>query len=591
MSVKRKLVFILWILLGSSVRAQTLPPVFDSNRAKDALKTSISQSYLSPVKILWKTENAGANILNAESLLKQGNGQADLINKSVTILKSGNGIKPALLLDFGKELHGGLQIITGMHKSGKPVKVRVRFGESASEAMSDIEPTRNATNDHAVRDMIVQVPWLGMLEVGNTGYRFVRIDLIEDNTEVHLKEVRSVFKFRDIPYLGSFNSSDTLLNKIWLTGAYTVHLNMQEYLWDGIKRDRLVWVGDMHPEVSTIASVFGYNDVVTKSLDLARDLHPLPQYMNGMITYSMWWVIIHRDWYMHNGDIKYLKEQKDYLTRLLNHLMTKIDENNKERIDDGTRFLDWPSSENPKGVDAGIHSMLILTLQAGSDLLKVLDDPATAKKCDEAAVRLKKHVPEINGSKQAAALMALSGLIPAEKANTDVIGVGGVKDFSTFYGYYMLQAKAMAGDYQGSIDAIKAYWGAMLSLGATTFWEDFNMDWLPSASRIDQLVPEGKKDIHGEYGAYCYIGFRHSLCHGWASGPTPWLTEHVLGIKVIEPGCKTLKVEPNLGDLKFAEGTFPTPYGIVKVKHVRLADGKVQTTVSAPKEVRIIKKR
>ena len=54
--------------------------------------------------------------------------------------------------------------------------------------------------------------------------------------------------------------------------SYTVHLNMQEYLWDGIKRDRLVWVGDMHPEVMTIHTVFGENEVVRKSLDFAKTL-------------------------------------------------------------------------------------------------------------------------------------------------------------------------------------------------------------------------------------------------------------------------------------------------------------------------------
>lgn len=128
----------------------------------------------------------------------------------------------------------------------------------------------------------------------------------------------------------------------------------------------------------------------------------------------------------------------------------------------------------------------------------------------------------------------------------------------------------------------------MLALGVTTFWEDFNMDWIPDAARIDEVVPEGMKDIHGDYGAHCYIGLRHSLCHGWASGPTAWLTEHVLGIKVTAPGCRTIEIKPHLGDLDFAEGTFPTPYGIVSVKHTRMANGKVRSTVKGPKEVKII---
>ncbi len=565
-----------------------LPPVFNSSRAIEANSTATVTRYLSPVKILWQTEDASANIINAKRFLLPGNGQADLANKDMCFLKSTNGIHPALLFDFGRELHGGLQIVTGMYKGNKPVRLRVRFGESASEAMSEIEPKKNATNDHAMRDMMVQVPWLGKLEVGNTGFRFVRIDLLEDSAELQLKEVRARFIFRDIPYLGSFNSSDSLLNKIWLTGAYTVHLNMQDYLWDGIKRDRLVWIGDLHPETSTVAAVFGNNDAVTKSLDLARDITPLPQYMNGMVSYSMWWVLIHRDWYMHNGDLNYLKEQKDYLVKLLDQYCHKIDSLNREHLDKGTRFLDWPSSENPKAIHAGLHAMLIMTLQAGAELCKILNEPATVTKCEDAIARLKKYVPDPNNSKQAVALLSLSGLMPADKAN-DLLSVGGVKNYSTFFGYYMLQAKAKAGDYQGSIDAIRNYWGAMIKLGATTFWEDFNVDWIPGASRIDELPKQGEKDIHGDYGAYCYVGFRHSLCHGWASGPTPWLTEHVLGIKVMAPGCKVIEVKPHLGDLSFVEGSFPTPYGLVKVKHTKLPGGKIQSDISAPKEVRIIR--
>lgn len=41
----------------------------------------------------------------------------------------------------------------------------------------------------------------------------------------------------------------------------------------------------------------------------------------------------------------------------------------------------------------------------------------------------------------------------------------------------------------------------MLDLGATTFWEDFNLDWIPNAAPIDEPVPAGKKDIHGDFGA------------------------------------------------------------------------------------------
>src|SRR3989304_5877073 len=220
-------------------------------------------------------------------------------NRSVCKMRSKEGLTASLLLDYGKELHGGLQMVLDVSSKNIPARFRVRFGESVGQAMSEIGGTTNATNDHAMRDFIISVPRTGKIEFGNTGFRFVRIELLDTGITVMLKEIRAIFVYRDIPYLGSFQCNDERLNKIWETGAYTVHLNMQDYLWDGIKRDRLVWIGDMHPETSTIAAVFGNNEVVPKSLDLARDITPLPEYMNGMVSYSMWWVIIHHDWYMH----------------------------------------------------------------------------------------------------------------------------------------------------------------------------------------------------------------------------------------------------------------------------------------------------
>jgi alpha-L-rhamnosidase len=574
------------LLLAGKIAIAQLPPVFAGTHLHDVQTDETVRRYLSAVRIVWQSPDTGSGITNAARLLKPGNGQADLSGKDLCIMHNDANGKAGILLDFGRELHGGLQLVTDQSKSG-PVRVRIRFGESVGEAMSDIGGVRDATNDHAMRDFVITLPWLGKLEVGNSGFRFVRIDLVDGNTELKLKEVRAIFVYRDIPYLGSFKCSDTLLNKIWMTAAYTVHLNMQNYLWDGIKRDRLVWVGDMHPETETIAAVFGNSNVVPKSLDLARDITPLPHYMNGMVSYSMWWVLIQHDWYMHNGDLNYLKQQKSYLTGLLNHYISKIDSKNSEKLDDGTRFLDWPSSADTKAIHAGLQAMLVMTLTSGAELCTILNDPVTAAKCIAAIARLKKNVPDPGASKQAAALLSLAGLMPADKAN-GIISAGGVHNYSTFFGYYMLEAKAKAGDYQGAIDAIRNYWGPMLALGATTFWEDFNIDWLPNAGRIDELVPPGKKDIHGDYGAYCYKGYRLSLSHGWASGPAPWLTRYVLGVKVLAEGCRKISITPHLGNLSFAEGTFPTPYGIVKIRHTKLKNGKVNTFVNKPAQVQVV---
>ena len=572
-------------LSGSGLSGRGLPPIFDNSY--DAQRDSRIRQYLSPKRIVWMSDRSGASVVDASNLLRKGTGQADLVHRNFTRLISKDGETPGILFDFGKEIQGGIQIVTDQPADQKPIRIRIRLGESVSEAMSDIDTIRGATNDHAMRDFTIQVPWLGVMQVGNSGFRFARIDLVEADRELQLKEVRAIFEYRDIPYLGSFNSSDERLNTIWNTGAYTVHLNMQEYLWDGIKRDRLVWVGDMHPEVMTINTVFGKNEVVAKSLDQARDITPLPGWMNGISAYSMWWVLIHRDLYKNQGDLEYLRKQQKYLVALLDQLIEKT-KDNKENLD-GTRFLDWPSSENPKGIHAGLHAMMIMTLEAGAELCQILDEPAQAARCKTMAAQMKMYVPDANGSKQAAALMALAGLMPAEKANADVIAVGDCERFSTFYGYYMLQAKAKAKDYTGALNCIRSYWGGMLDMGATTFWEDFDLAWTQNAAPIDELVPDGKDDIHGDFGAYCYKKLRHSLCHGWASGPTSWLSEHVLGVSIVEAGCKTIRIQPNLGDLQWVEGTYPTPMGVVKIRHEKQADGTVKSKIDAPKGVKVLR--
>jgi alpha-L-rhamnosidase len=570
------------ILLG----ALHLPcPPIAAASLDPAGKSPLSTFYIAPTRVVWQSENGARN---AESLLKPHAGQAVLKEPQPPCLLTASTNTPAgILLDFGRELHGYVELITPMTADQARLRqVRVRFGESASEAMAELGGPQNAQNDHAIRDQTVTLPWLGKKMVGPSGFRFVRIDNADPHLPVELSQVRAVLQIRDLPYAGSFRCNDERLNQIWQVGAYTVHLNMQEYLWDGIKRDRLVWIGDMHPEVSTIHAVFGFNDVVPRSLDLTRDVTPVTEWMNGISSYSMWWVLIHEDLWLHHANRDYLEAQQPYLTPLLRRLANLIGPDGKEQID-GMRFLDWPSSANPQGVTAGLQALLVMTLESGARLMTTLGDHTTATLCTTAAARGRQIVPDDNGSKSGAALLALADMRDARETANAVLKRDGPKGISTFYGFYVLQALAKSGDTDTALDFIRTYWGAMLDLGATTFWEDFNLDWIPNAARIDELVPPGKKDIHGDFGAYCYEGFRHSLCHGWASGPTAWLSQHVLGVQPLEPGFKRVRIAPQLGNLQWAEGTYPTPFGPIRVRHERNPDGTIASEIATPEGVQV----
>lgn len=570
-----------------------IPPILQEDFSRRMTKDIMDRAYITPKRIVTKYAGHNNDLIKDEHfLLIKGNGQPEMNRKNCCQMTSTENEKASLLLDFGCELHGGLKLVMGSSSRREPSLVRIRFGESVEEANSTTSNSAwkvgFSTDDHAKRDIIMEIPRDGMIETGNTGFRFVRLDLLQNNTTISLKEISAILRYRDIPYLGSFECNDSRLNKIWITGAYTVHLNMQEYLWDGIKRDRVVWLGDMHPELLTISRVFGYNEVIPKSLDLACRQFPLPGWMNGMSAYSLWYLINQYEWFHQTGDITFLKKHADYISGLIRQIDSKVAADGTETLSPN-RFLDWPSSGNKPGVEAGYRALIVWAMQDARQLSLKLGNQADARICSDIIARIKKKILPHNNLKQAASLMAIAGLLEPEQACDEVIVVGGGKGFSTFYGYYMLEALARAGEYEKAMDIIDRFWGAMLDLGATTFWEDFNLDWIPDAAPIDEPVPAGKKDIHGDFGAYCYPGFRHSLCHGWASGPTTWLSDHVLGIKIMDVERKKVSIEPHLGKLNWAKGTYPTPWGIIEVSHEKQPDGKIISKIKLPKGVKQVK--
>ena len=569
----RKFHFALWALLVAAACSRA--PVEPAGPQDSGFVTE----YLTPVRLV----QASGPVEKADLLLKPYVGQVSTSEDEVVTFARGGSV----LLDFGKEIQGGIQIVRSIHGSGT-ARFRLVLGESVSEALSDVDaPESTATNDHSVRDMDISVPWLGVAEYGNSGFRFARLQLLDGNGEdVCLVAVRAISRKRDLPYLGTFRCSDDRLNQIWQTGAYTVHLCMQDYLWDGIKRDRLVWIGDMHPEVMAVGTVFGDQLVVRKSLDYVRDKTAPTDWMNGMCSYSLWWIIIQHHLYRWYGDKAYLREQGDYLKALLRTVMENVD-GNREAYREG-RFLDWPSNNQPDTIHAGLQALTVLALEAGADMVKLLGDSDLQKACTETAARMRTYVPDSGTSNHAAAFLSLAGMLDTEAA-AEIILANGPEKCTSFMGYYFLEALALGGRYAEAMDLISDYWGRMLDLGATTFWEDFNYTDGKEAGRIDEIVPEGTFDIHADGGAWCYVGLRHSFCHGWASGPTTWLSAHVLGIEPVGVGFREVRIDPHLGDLEWAEGSFPTPYGVIEVKHTRQPDGSVASEVRLPKGIRQVR--
>ena len=565
--------------------------------ATDVLQAGIpdprQRTYLYPVRVVWQTPGAEFDdgwpqrreAQQTDLLLAPKFGQVceGPFGSSCGTRLVNRGEPAGMLLDFGRELHGGLSL--GMSPCTTPgARLRLRFGESVSEAMSDIGDGRHASNDHAMRDITLEVPRMGAIEIGNTGFRFARIDLVTGG-EAGFEFVRAVSLMRPMERLGSFRCSDERLNAVFETAVRTVHLCCQDYLWDGIKRDRLVWLGDMHPETMAILAVFGAAPILRETLDYAVAVTLPDAWMNTMPTYTLWWVRNLAEWVRYTGDAAYAQKHADYLEATFGHVLSGMKD---DRWTAGN-FLDWPTKHNAEAATAGTQALALLAARDAAFLAKTAGRPTLAAKARTMAARLSALRPDPHGAKSAAALLALSGLRDPKEMFATTLGRNGHEGVSTFYGYYMLEAMGEAGEGQRALDTVRDYWGAMLDMGATSFWEDFRLAWTGNAFRIDELPVPGKKDIHGDFGEFCYPGFRHSLCHGWSCGPAPWCIRRILGIRPVGTGCRRIEVAPFLGDLDWAEGAMALPDGgAIRVRAEKRGDGSTGFSVDAPNGVKTV---
>ena len=462
------------------------------------------KKYIFPKKII-KTINEYA----AKSLLAKKELQIGLAETETACFSMGDYV----ILDYGSEISGGVRVLT--YKANN-VSVRIRFGESLTECCSELGGKNNATNDHSLRDFTIALQNYSDMTFGQTGFRFVRLDF---GGEVELKSVvaESYALEKKAKYV--YEGQDATIKKIYETAKRTIDLCASKgYVWDGIKRDRLVWIGDMHPEMLALTTLYGRVKVIEKSLDFVKKQTPLPTWMNDFPMYSMWWIIIVSDYYAKTQAVDFTQKQIEYLKGLIAHMDACVE-------DDGALnypfyFVDWPTHNQPDEL-LGARAINIMAVKKGIGLLKNFGrDTSQAENLLE---RLLKVPICPMKSKQVIALkyFALGELTEGDKRK---LVEGGAKGLSTFMSYYILKAIASF-DKGEALRIMKEYYGGMLDKGATTFWEDFDIEWVRNSCRIDEFPKSGQKDIHGDFGAYCYKGFRHSLCHGWSAGVLTFIEE------------------------------------------------------------------
>jgi len=431
------------------------------------------------------------------------------------------------------------------------------------------------------------------------GFRFVLLTLSSPGSvsiasaDVDFQAYRATTK----DYRGWFLSSDDQLNRMWYSGAYTLQLDMKPAginslpdlrIFDGAKRDRSIWTGDMLVQGPTAISTLGdpgaayvkstlnvllatqrADGALPGSPDFAKGRSPAGFPLFYSDNYSGYGARAAIVYYRYTGDQNFITGALPALRKELAYNDTYLDANNLVVSNDRDYWQATQTGEVTKySIDyyALLRDMAWLERQVGS-ATAAADDDAKADAI-KAAINARLWNPQLGAYGQSsdhpdvlvedANALALQYDIAPVDRRTSVLAT--LKQLWTPYGAIIgpgladptghtiepfgngmeTAGRFTVGDTSGALDLMRLMWGQMVD---------------PNDPLYTGGVWEFKNNNGGVNRATA------SLAHGWAASPTVQLTEQVLGVTPVGPGYATWNIKPHTGDLRWAQGVVPTKYG------------------------------
>jgi hypothetical protein len=481
--------------------------------------------------------------------------------------------KNSKLIDFGKETFGFVKV-HGLKGDGN---LTLYYGESKEEALSEkgaVTLDQLTLHQKTKQDSTM---------VLSKAFRYVNV--VRTGT-VQYDSVTMLYEYADVKDRGSFSCSDTQINRIYDVAKYTFRLNTREFFIDGIKRDRWVWSGDAYQ--SYLMNYYSYfdNGTVSRTLLALRGKDPVTGHINTIMDYTFYWFLGIYDYYLYTGDKTFIQQFYPRMQSLMEYCLGR---RNKDGLMQGLPgdwiFIDWADKLSKKGEVSFEQLLLCRSLETMALCADIAKDAKSADQYKSLSADLRKKLFDIywNESKQALVHSRVDG-----KQTENVTRYANM--FSIFFDYfnedqkqavkksvllndqiqkittpymrfYELEALCAMGEQKYVTQQIKDYWGGMLQLGATSFWEEYN----PNKKGAEHLAMYGRE-------------FGKSLCHAWGASPIYLLGKYYLGVKPTAAGYAEYTIQPHLGGLQWIQGKVPTPNGDIEL-HVSTTSMQIKTAI------------
>ena len=463
------------------------------------------------------------------------------------------------LVDFGCETFGFFKL-HGLKGTGN---ITAWYGESKEEAMSG----RNAETYDVFH--VSQAAATEFTARDSRAFRYINFTW---DGNISFDDVTMLYEYNPLEYKGSFRCSDDEINRIWDVSAYTLHLSSRDFFLDGIKRDRWLWSGDAYQSYLMNYYLFFDNPLVKRTTWALRGNDPVETHINTILDYSFYWFMGIYDYYLYTGDKEFVQQIYPKMLTLMDFCLGR---RNAEGFVEGLRgdwvFVDWAPIS--KDGELSIQQLLFCrSLETMALCAEIMNDNGKARNYQAMADELRKKVMNIfwDSSQKALVHSRKDGKLDLtvtkyanmfamtfdyltaqqrEDVKNHVLLNDKVQKITTPYmRFYELEALCRIGQQAHVLKEVKDYWGGMLRLGATSFWEAYN----PAQSGVEHYAMYGRP-------------FGKSLCHAWGACPIYLFGKYYLGVTPTAPGYQTYLVEPDLGGLKWMKGEIPTPAGNIVI--------------------------
>lgn len=394
---------------------------------------------------------------------------------------------------------------------------------------------------------------------------------------------------------GSFRCSDELLNQIYEAGKYTLRFCRQDYHLDSpIHQEALGCTGDYM--IESIMNYYTFGDPRLTRLDIWRTAQMLRAHNGFMFhtSYSLLYLQMIWDYYRFTGDLEPVRETLDVTDLLLTRFAGYLGENGVLEKAPNYMFMDWVPVDGynlhhpPKAMgQAYLTAIYYHALELGASLFGAVG-------CADKAAYWQEKMAPLQKAFQEAFWDEKRGLycdgIPSDEKSDDFWLPDNVQkkyfsqhtnSLAVLYGIAPEESRQKIMEkvlHDSTLTKAQPYFMHFVlnALAEAGLFEKYGLDQIRRWKALLDECPGTLKEV--------WAGFDCDYSHAWGGTPTYQLPARVLGISPVAPGMKIVKIAPLPGNLEWAEGSVPSPYGMIYAAFRRNGEG-LSLEVELPAEI------